>query len=98
MGRGRDENSEAEPASTAPRWRPGLDALEQHILFSAANLVVSSAVAPTILNASQTSRVSWGVTNRGTEAADANWSDAVYLSKDAALDDDDTPLGSPQGG
>ena len=65
--------------------------------LSAANLVVSSAVAPTTLHSSETSRVSWGVTNRGTEAADAAWSDAVYLSKDAALDGADTPLGGPQG-
>ena len=79
------------------RWRPGLDALEQHILLSAANLVVSSAVAPTTLYSSEMSSVSWGVTNRGTEAADAAWSDAVYLSKDASLDGADTPLGSPQG-
>ena len=33
------------------RWRPGLEALEQHILLSGANLVVSSAVAPTTLYA-----------------------------------------------
>ena len=64
--------------------------------MSAANLVVSSAVAPTTLYASETAWVSWSVANRGTEVADASWSDAVYLSKDSGLDAGDTLLGSPQ--
>ena len=79
----------------ATRWRPGLEALEQHVLLSGANLVVSSAVAPTTLYASETARVGWSVANRGAEAADASWSDAVYLSKDSAFDASDTLLGSP---
>ncbi len=78
------------------RWRPGLEGLEQYTLLSAANLVVSAAVAPTVLHTSETFQVSWGVTNRGTEAADANWSDAVYLSKDVSLDGADTLLDSPR--
>ena len=77
------------------RWRPHLEALEQHILLSGADLVISSAVAPTILSPGETTRVSWSAANRGSVATDASWSDSVYLSADAALDGGDTLLGSP---
>jgi subtilase family serine protease len=75
------------------RWRPDVEPLEEVVLLSAANLVVSSAVAPTTLYSSATSTVEWTVSNRGTEQATASWADSVYLSTDATLDDGDIVLG-----
>ncbi len=63
------------------------------MLLSAANLLVTAAVAPATLTTAEISRASWDVTNRGTETAGASWSDGVYLSRDAALDGDDVLLG-----
>src|SRR5690242_20227191 len=76
------------------RWRPHLEALEQFVLLNASDLVVSSAIAPTILAQSETAEVGWTVSNRGTDSADAARSDAVYLSTDDVLDAADTLLAS----
>ena len=74
-------------------WKSRIDTLEEKVLLSGANLVVSSAVAPSNLNSSVTVALEWTVSNRGTESAGASWADSVYLSTDANLSDDDIVFG-----
>lgn len=75
------------------RWRPNVEFLEQHVLMTlGADLVVSTAVAPTLLTASQNASVSYTVTNRGDGNANASWTDSIYLSKDSTLDVADSLL------
>ncbi|MBE9168127.1 tandem-95 repeat protein [Pleurocapsales cyanobacterium LEGE 06147] len=48
------------------------------------------ATAPTTAALGESIAVSWTVTNSGSQAASANWSDYVYLSDDEYLDNSDT--------
>ena len=51
-----------------------------------ADLVVSAASAPVSAYLNDTIHISWTVANTGTSRASAGWTDVVYLSKDAVLD------------
>src|SRR5262249_53083134 len=59
------------------------------------DLTVTSVVAPAQNFSGQPAGVSWTVANTGTgPTAASTWTDAVYLSTDATLDDGDTLLGT----
>ncbi|MBF2015836.1 MAG: hypothetical protein IGS23_11675 [Rivularia sp. T60_A2020_040] len=62
--------------------------------IAAPNLQVTDLNAPTTATWGETINVSWDVTNQGTGAALADWSDYVYLSKNPTLDNSDIQLGS----
>jgi large repetitive protein len=57
------------------------------------DLVVSAKDLPGF-KPGDTIPISWSVTNQGTQRANINWVDGIYLSKDAALDSSDILLGT----
>ena len=62
------------------------------VTLVAPNLDVTAAIAPAEAAANETIAVSWTVENTGSAPAPADWSDAVYLSSDAAWDTGDTRI------
>ena len=63
------------------------------LLPSEANLTPTSFVAPDFVNAGETVSISFHVDNIGFSAITENWIDAVYLSSDEFLDENDRYLG-----
>jgi subtilase family serine protease len=60
------------------------------ITISGANLVITSATAPTTANSGQTVALSWTVENKGDGATTAsNWYDQVVFSKDTTFGNSD---------
>lgn len=57
-------------------------------------LQASSLTAPASAAAGQAVDLSWTVRNNGAAQAPLLWQDALYLSRDAAWDSQDTPLGA----
>lgn len=65
------------------------------IALSAPDLIVSAATAPTTAaSAGDSLQISWTVTNQGTIAAPADWSDYIYLSDDDQFDNSDRFISS----
>jgi subtilase family serine protease len=60
------------------------------ITLTAPDLVVSDAIAPVTASIGDAVSVSWTVTNQGGTNAPSHWSDSVYVSDDAILDNSDT--------
>lgn len=54
------------------------------------DLQLMTAWAPTSANIGELINVSWTVNNDSVVAANGYWLDAVYLSSDAVLDENDT--------
>lgn len=71
------------------------DAVPIAVSSRPADLVVSTASAPTSAEAGKASRISWTVTNQGTgDTAVTAWTDRVFASTDAVLSSDDVLLGA----
>ncbi|WP_422665759.1 CARDB domain-containing protein (plasmid) [Anabaena sp. PCC 7938] len=62
------------------------------IELGAPDIELTDATAPTTVSLGQTIQAGWTVTNTGNLVAPADWSDYVYLSDDATLDETDTLL------
>ncbi|MEW6358687.1 MAG: CARDB domain-containing protein [Planctomycetota bacterium] len=58
------------------------------------DLQVTSVDAPATAEVGVSFDVSWTVRNGGTGAATSAWTDQLYLSTDATIDQTDTPIGS----
>ncbi|MFM6480849.1 MAG: CARDB domain-containing protein, partial [Microcystis panniformis] len=60
------------------------------INFSASDLTITNATAPSTAVVGSNINVSWTVKNQGNGAANGNWYDYIYVSNDAILDNSDT--------
>ncbi|HVX64219.1 MAG TPA: CARDB domain-containing protein, partial [Pirellulales bacterium] len=77
-----------------PQTSTANDVYAVPITLSGADLAVTSVAAPSIAALGSTVELSWTVTNQGNAAAQANWSDSIYLSDTNVLDGSATFVGS----
>ncbi len=77
-----------------PQTSTANDVYAVPITLSGADLAVTNVAAPSIAALGSTVELSWTVTNQGNAAAQANWSDAVYLSNTNVLDGSAVYVGS----
>ena len=85
---GQTDNYFAQHAYENPAHNMGSAILP--IVYAEADLVVSNFTVPTTIAAGSTVSVSFTVTNQGNRATrTAGWTDAVFLSLDASLDNGD---------
>ena len=68
--------------------------IAHQIELASADLVLIAASGPTSIAAGETFDVSRTIRNAGVGPAPANWTDAVYLSSDSVLDNDDLRIGN----